>query len=379
MKKNKEIWIWFYAILFVLSLVIGILSAVIFEGIWEGIIASFIVVILILPITLIKAWTVVRHQHEYTVEVYGQYIGHPLTTGSYWLFPWFGYVVIKASSFMKTQLMELYIDEESGKTSSIEFIDCSSPVRVSFYFTIVDSAKAVYATNNLLESLAEKVDSLVRAFLGSYTIREVMTMKHNFSIHVIANMDDVRSSKFSEKKAKKTWRSSDFYRCLNYRWGVEPDDIVIADFDLPASVAAARERILSAEKDLEASFIAIKTAENTKHITIKAGEAAKRVEELRGEGVNKSIISIALAEAEKINLLTKSGVPAEDLVRLMIQDNKWDAVKSTDKVIITNGDDNSGASYGAQVAAGFGATQSVATATPKVVIEKTEKEEKKKD
>ncbi|PIR95841.1 hypothetical protein COT93_00175 [Candidatus Falkowbacteria bacterium CG10_big_fil_rev_8_21_14_0_10_37_18] len=387
MEKNKELWIRFYILLFVSSLAIATLSVLIFEVIWTGVIAGFAVVILILPITLIKAWTIVPHQYEYIVEIYGEYIGRPLMPGAYWLFPWLGFVIIKNSVFMATQLMELFLNDQSdgnyGK-GSVEFIDLSVPVRVAFYFTIFDSQLSTYATNDLFRALEEKSDGVTRSFLGIYTLREATSMKQNFTVHSIATMADVRVEGFSEEEAKRVWRDSDFYKCLR-KWGVEPDDIVISDFELTPEIERARETILLAEKEREVSLIHVGTAENKKQIAIKMAEADSASEELRGEGVKKSTILIGQGQSIQASLLASvGGIPAEQLVNFMVQERKWDSVKPTDKVIITNGDNNSGASYGAQVAAGFGATQSVTSSASSETAVNTEAEkeiktEKKKN
>jgi regulator of protease activity HflC (stomatin/prohibitin superfamily) len=366
MKTNKQIWIQFYIILFLISSGIFLVIIPLHWPVWAGVIIMLLLFGSILAITLFKAWTVVPHQYRYIIEIFGKYIGSPLEPGAYWLFPWFGYVEIRSSVFLGQQLMPLYLDEKISEGyggGSVEFNDCSAPVKATLYFSIFDPEKSTYETNDLFQALEEKADGVIRTFLGMYSLQSAISMKGDFNIATIATLSNIADKDFSEEVVQDKLQKSEFYKSLE-SWGVHPVDVVISDFELPSKLQEIRETILVAGAEKGAAGPKLETAKIEKEIKIvKAqgeaaakileGQAAKKIKQLDGEG-----------EADRFKSLITSGAPKEQIPNFIVQNNKWDAIKnSTNKIIITDGGSNGSASCGAQLAAGFSAFQGNTTKT----------------
>jgi len=242
---------------------------------------------------------------------------------------------------MGTQKMELYLDEKATDQyggGDVEFKDCSSPISAFFYFEINDAQKATYNIDDVLSGIEEKADHLLRAFLGMYPIDKAIVLKSSFTPAIIAScIDLVKNPATVVTQAQ--FETTEFYTTLQ-EWGVTVKDFVISDIKLPASVKAKREEILTAEKDLEIAEIDKRTAVAKKQITITNAEGTKQATILEGQG-----------EGEKLEtILQKTGATGKDVIELMIQQTKWDAVKNTKgSVIITAGTDmpSLGAAFGA--------------------------------
>lgn len=341
MKKNTMLWLafitllsaFFYGVFWTLS-AIGAsppwaiaLSAIPFSG--------------ILVSSVISGWTIVPQQHEYVVEIFGRYIGRPLSAGPYVFFPWFGFVVIRLDAYIGDQQMKLYLDDninEGYGGDDVKFKDCSSSLVAHLYFRIVDSKSAAYAIDDLYEALEQKADNLLRSFLGIYTLNEVIKLKGVFSLESIAVMADFCPNETVSKEAlplvqadiDKKWPESDF--CLSLtRWGVKPISLVITDVKLTL--------------EIEQMWQAILAAETRKKATIIRAEGEKQSEILDGEG-----------KAAKIKAIINAGVSGEKATDYLVQDKKWEAIQnsqSSDKVIIIEGND-SVAGQGAKLGAGLG-------------------------
>jgi regulator of protease activity HflC (stomatin/prohibitin superfamily) len=373
MKKNAKIWIWFFAILLIVSSIISLAISIPLElGSGWAIVISLAIGLTFAVPTLIKAWTIVPQQWDYIVEIFGQYVGEPLKPKLYLLFPWFGFVKIRNSAFKGQQLMELYLDEGvkvGFGGGDVEFKDCSTSVAAFFYFQIVDSEKSTYATNDLFRAIEEKADGILRSFLGVYKLEEVIEMKNNFYLEAIAMFIDFRPANLPEgqigskpaEEIKREWVNSEFYTTL-MSWGIKPVSMVISDIELTERLSSIRETVLTAEKDRETAEIKKKTmiieAEASKAARILLAEGEKEARVLSAQGEKEALILNGEGSALRIKKIIDSGINRNQVSNFLVKHRQWEAIEksgSTDKVIILEGGNNS-AAQGAKLGAGINST-----------------------
>lgn len=368
MKTNARLWMVFITSVFALSAIIFLVLYALEISIFISLPLCSVIFLGLLAKAAYDGWMIVPENWEYSIEMLGVYIGYPLESGWYILFPWFKLVKIKTAVFLGDQLMELYLDEnvkDGYGGGNVEFEDCSSSLKAFLYFRIFDSGRSSYKTNDLFRAVAEKTDSLLRSFLGLYKLEEVIKMKSNFYLEAIVMLTDFCPDVALDETAKKclkenieaNWKNSDFYVSLQ-KWGVEPLSLVISDIKLTEKLDKAREVILTAEKELQIAGIKqeqakienvtkVLNAEADKTVSINGSEAKKQHEILLGEGV-----------AEQVRKIVAAGIPKGQISKWLIKNKQWEAIgKGGNSVTIIEDNGNSReASRGANFGSGFNST-----------------------
>jgi len=304
-------------------------------------------------VTIIKGLFETPHKHQDIVESLGRYIGKPLKAGPHLFFPWFNMEKIRARVFMGEQKLELYLDEKSSDSGDVEFQDCSASLKAFFFFEITDAEKATYDIGNVLKSVSEKAEHILRAFFGVYTLDEAIALKGFFRLENVISLID--KSKDSSERLKLTpeefkqmnagfaeVKDTSFYETLS-NWGVNPKSFIISDIDIPKEIKEQRARVLIAEKDREIAVIAIETARQNKKTLIINAEASAKKAAIEGQG-----------EAQRIKNLADGGLDSQSAIDYLVAKEKWGAVKSNPNTTLIIGD--SEANKGAQIGAGIGAT-----------------------
>ena len=383
-KKTKRIWI-----IFLLGTIVSSALAFVFApSLNLGVEIFFGVLSFTWFITLLRSWSPIEHKEEFIVELYGKFIGVPLTAGLHIIFPWFGFFILRKVIPKREQIMGLHLyegkEDDRDKVDSsgmikigggdIEFLDGSASIKAFFYYLVEDSIKATYNVVDYVRFIEEKVESALRVFLGTYTIDEVIKLKSTFTLEGVilgrelleffkeGNDEENGKEKNAEssgiennpKKLKDEFEKTKFFNDLK-NWGIFPDSLVISDIELPETVKIQRERKLVAEKDLQVKQIEKKKSEIEKAIRIIQAEAEATAREKVGQGEKAYQVLLGQGFARKLASLIKSGVSPEEAARIVNKDIEWSAVsasKSTDKTIIV-GTSHNNVTSGAEFGAGF--------------------------
>ncbi len=291
--------------------------------------------------------TIIPENWEYNIEILGQYLGYPLEAGPHIFFRLFGVVRIRSKVFKGQQLMKLFLNDQITTGfggGSVEFKDCSSSLRVSLYLQIMKSDLSTYAVQNLFKAVEEKTDSLVRGFLGDYTLEEAIEMNGDFTILTIVLGSAFLKSNPTDDEIKARWENSDYYKTL-FSWGIMPVSLALADFELTPALEEKRVLILQAEKELEIAEIKRKQALIDKATAIIKGEANREIQILEGEGQAKKILEIS----------SKTGIPVGEVTYFLLKNKQWEAVENASNtqktVIIESG--NEAIKQGALIGAGM--------------------------
>lgn len=355
---HKKIWLIFCVSVLFLSILFSLLISIPLKKLNFDllIIIALLPFLIIMAITIIHAWAQVPQKYEYIVEVFGKYIGKPLESGLHFIFPWFKWEQVYCKVYMGEQMIKLYLDEKKIDLpggGDVEFKDSSAPLSAFFYFQIFDSAKSAYNIEDVIRAIEEKADEKLRVFLGMYTLDQAINLRTKFEIKIIACSIDVSASNF-KTPTHKEFKNTDFYKTL-YSWGVVPKSFTVSDIQLPPNIIAQREKIINAEKELEATAIKEKQAEIDKRIKIIEADAIKQSTELKGKGESEARAAIINRMVEE---LKKAKISQKDIVRTIIEFQKWQAVSLTDNALIIEGSGGPAAS-GSKFGAGFNEGQNL--------------------
>jgi len=373
-KKDMEnigrikIWTIFIILLVVVSVVVGVIVAI--WNFFFGALVSGIFFLSALGYTLVKGYVQTPNSYEDIVETMGEYIRKPLEAGPHFLFPFFELERIKQRVFMGEQRLELYLDEKNEKGGDLEFQDCSASLKSFFFFVIYDPKKAVYDIDDLIGSIEEKADHILRAFFGVYPLEEAISMKSLFRLPNIAMLMDFSSGsphKATHEDLKKTFTEDELKNCEFYKtldsWGVIPKSFSVSDIEVPDTIKVERERVLKAEKDLEVAGIDIETAKKKAEkdfevsiIEIKTADKKAKKVIIEATASSKKTALEGKGESEKLRaIVNDGGIDKKDVTGYLVGLAKWEAIGKNPNVTIIE-DSGNGASSGARFGAGFNAS-----------------------
>jgi len=363
MKKIRKIWIFVFPIVGILSAVVALIiyklaiTYELFSVNVFGALAIWLIIFILAGVVILQQSRVqIPHMYEYIVEYFGEYIGKPLGPGLYFIFPWFDIFHIRSKVPMSKQMLSLsYNDKRTGSNSGdIEFVDCSASITAFFFFLVNDSEKATYEAANVQKFIEEKVEGVVRIFLGKLKIDEAIGKKSQFDLKAI--LFGVENSDPNKELVDFDLTSTAFHLTLD-DWGITPMGLTISDIELPDNIKEQRGRNLIAEKDLEVARLNRQKAMVQKAIKIIEAEASKQARIKQGEGEKRYNLLQGGGLAEKVANLIEKGVPSAGIVSLITSEFKWKAVensKSTDKTLILGGNESGGnVVAGAELGAGF--------------------------
>ena len=311
------------------------------------IIIALVIFFLGWSIIIIKAWTQIQQMDEYILEVFGAYIGYPLTAGLHFIFPYLNFMFKKAEVYMGTQVMPLYLagkkEEGEEQTGSVDFGDDTAPVAADVFFRIMDSEKATYQVDNVFIAVKKKISAALRAYLGNYDIDDAIILKTHFDLNTI--MNGILIAKNREGKIEriglvddKNLKQITTIKDELASWGVKIESVVVTDILLSEKTQEKRGKVLDAKKDAEA-------ATHTGQARITLSEADKVAFQNLGEG-----------RAAFVQFLVNTGklTPGE-AAELTRQIELYGNI-GTNAVIIDSQGKQSKALDGSRFGAGFGKT-----------------------
>ena len=282
-KTHEMIWILFFVILTIVSLVCGFIGWVIIWAVitlivklgWADINSPPLWLILCIgciPFFCViydavkKGWSHVMQNYVWLLEIFGKNVKE-WKTGLHIIFPYFGfasYTNVYKGEWQKKLFMDEQHKSDSGG-GDVEFTDGSAPVEATIYFQVVNAAKATYDIANLENAIEEKMDSAVRSFLGLYSIDEANTIKARASLISIMNNDYIdpetvkttQNNGLNNKSKEKLERELEKIQLWCYihdLWGTKITGLAISDIVLEEKEKDARRKVLLAKKDEEASL-----------------------------------------------------------------------------------------------------------------------------
>jgi len=177
------------------------------------------------------------------ITVFNKYIGYPLDTGQYWLFPWFGWVRIRTIPKGRQTITI---------TMSNVFYDCPTIVTVEAEIEITDPIEASFGNfGGGLERAKREIRYMLHSFFDAVFYLEVAAaMQKMFSLEVAATVNEwdiwhglywhhrydksgIESSFSGEfpsmEELKKSFESSNFF--LNLKsYGIKPIALKFPEF-----------------------------------------------------------------------------------------------------------------------------------------------------
>lgn len=342
----KKVWTVYYIIIFIIALLISSAISFLIADHRMMFLALFFW-IAIISLTLYAGWEQVPEKRIWIIQFYGRHVAE-WGPGLNFRFPFFGWMRVYASVYMGDQIMKLDMNEsikEGFGFGNVDFEDGSAPIVAFVYFQIVDACKATYNAEDIFGIIEKKMDGAIRSYLASYNMDDANKLKIQFNLGRILN-DEVADKKGNLPAAKKNHEETDTWKQVFNEWGVNIKSVTISDIIFPHSVLETREKIMKAEKELEAAEIerktAVQRAKGQKEAAIITAQGKKEALRLEGEG-----------EYEKIGKISSvAGLDPKEAADYLVRTKQWEEVgKGKSSVII----DNSGgaASLGVQFAAGM--------------------------
>ena len=164
-------------------------------------------------------------------------------------------------------------------------------INALLYFQIVDPFKAVYEIDNLPNAIEKLTQTTLRNIIGELELDQTLTSRDTINTKLRAVLDDATN-----------------------KWGIKVNRVELQDITPPASVLAAMEKQMQAERNKRATILTsegqkaseILQSEGEKMATINRAEAAKQEAILYAEGEAQARIRKAEAEAIAIKKITEA-------------------------------------------------------------------------
>jgi regulator of protease activity HflC (stomatin/prohibitin superfamily) len=290
---------------------------------------------------------------NWVIEFFGEY----LTTwqsGLNFLFPYFGFMTVRAEVVMSQQMMKLFMDDSSPDTygaGHIDFNDSSAPVEATAYFTIQDARHAVYGAADVMSALEESLDSAIRTYLGNFSLDEANTLKVQFDIARVLNGETVIGPDGNLLSKVSRLEDAPLYREARDVWGVIIKNIVISDIILDDVQKAIRQKLQEATKSIQVAEKEVERAEFERRKVVIEANASKEAAIINAEGEKASLSAIGDGITEQIKKLVESGMSHDKAVQYLSDRLKWEKVG--DKTVIIDSSGSGATSLGVQIAAGM--------------------------
>jgi regulator of protease activity HflC (stomatin/prohibitin superfamily) len=159
------------------------------------------------------------------------------------------------------------------------------------YFQITDPVRSTYEIADLMLAMEQLTVTTLRNLIGSITLEGALTSRDTINAELRAVLDEATG-----------------------KWGVRVNRVELKSIDPPATIQAAMEKQMRAERDRRATIL---LAEGEKQAAVLMAEGARQAEILRAEGDKQGAILRAEGEAQAIDSVFSSihaGNPDEQLL-----------------------------------------------------------------
>ncbi len=271
-----------------------------------------------LLIYIIKGIVIVQEQEKVIIQRFGRYL-RTLEPGPNFIFP-----VLDAPRGILKKVMTKTLDgrtySSTVMTNRIDLRETlydfprqnvitkdnvSITINALLYFQIIDPKKAVYAVENLPESIEKLTQTSLRNLVGQMDLQETLISRDKINVELRSILDEATD-----------------------KWGVHVSRVELQDIFPPADIQASMDKLMKADREKKATITeaeglkeaAIRKAEGQKEAAIRAAEGEKQSEILRAEGIAQARIIQADAEKEAIeriiNALADKGQPDKYLIAM---------------------------------------------------------------
>lgn len=153
----------------------------------------------------------------------------------------------------------------------------SVTVNGALYYQIIDSVKAVYEVENLVQAVEVLTKTSLRSEVGKMELDTLFRERQAVNAKLAEVMDEAGD-----------------------KWGVKVTRVEIQDISIPKTVETAMHQQMSAERQRRAT---VTEANGQREAEIAMAEGAKKAEILRAEGEKQSSILRAQGQQEAITLV----------------------------------------------------------------------------
>lgn len=267
----------------------------------------FIVLIVCILVFAKMALVIIPQSETKIIERLGKYYA-TLNPGINLIIPFIDrakeIVILSRGRYMYTTSIDLREQVyDFPKQNVITKDNVQTEINALLYFQIVDPFKAVYEISNLPNAIEKLTQTTLRNIIGELELDETLTSRDTINTKLRVVLDDATN-----------------------KWGIKVNRVELQDITPPASVLAAMEKQMQAERNKRAAILTsegekaseILQSEGEKMATINRAEAAKQEAILHAEGEAQARIRKAEAEAIAIEKITeavgKSSNPANYLL-----------------------------------------------------------------
>ena len=191
------------------------------------------------------------------------------------------------------------------------------------YFQIIDPKKAVYAIQNLPDSIEKLTQTTLRNIVGEMDLDETLTSRDKINTTLSLKLDEATN-----------------------KWGVKVNRVELKDINPPADVQASMEKQMKAERERRAVILeaegqkrsAILKAEGERESQVAKAEGEKQAAVLKAQGLAEARIVQAEAEAEAIRrtigAIQGNGEPDKYLIAVRYLDTLKQMVEGKDNKVV---------------------------------------------
>jgi len=206
----------------------------------------------------------------------------------------------------QTEVLRVGEVEGAGTSGVVEIKDTSVGVIVQIVFQVTDIIKATYDIADYRNAVINKIDSLIRQYLGGKTLDEAL--KHETKVEMITDVMEGAAAKMRE-------------------WGVELKDVSIIDFIIDEETEKMRREILKASKEADAAEL---RADGSRRAKIKEAQGDAEATEIRAKAEKIRQALVGEGQGEYIKAIAdKTGSSVEEVMAFIRSEQFFEAIKGS--------------------------------------------------
>lgn len=322
-----KFWNVFFAVLAVIGLIFIILLSFILPFLW-AVFSTVVLVSIILGSVLAISYDEVEHKHVSILEETGKYIGRPVGSGWYFLFPFGDFISVKDYISLKDERLPLFEKEEdSDKIPKIDFRGVSCEIRAYIFYRVVDPEKAAYGVFNFKEGLKDKFEPPLRTYLGSKSLKEAI--EGNVREALLEKIEKTEKGWIEKEGVKEEEVGTDgdsisITEWVEEYWGIKVFSLLAPQIFLPDDIIEIRKESLKAEIGKQVALY-----EKERRETLS--QALTTELEAEGEGL-----------ASMVKKMIEAGASEAEIMRNIRDKIKWESIGKNpggSNLVVDNGSD----------------------------------------
>lgn len=252
---------------------------------------TFIVLLVIVLIIVIRTICIVPQASGWVVEFLGQY--HTTwEAGLHIKIPFFFKIVKKVS--LKEQVADFEPQPVITKDNVTMMVDSV------VFFSVFDAKLFTYGVERPIAAIENLSATTLRNIIGSMTLDETLTSRDSINSQITAILDDATD-----------------------KWGIKVSRVEVKNIMPPQSIQDAMEKQMRAEREKREAILsaegkkqsAITLAEGEKQAAILRAEAVKEQRIKEAEGEAEALLAVQRAKAEGIRLINEAA-PSQQYLTL---------------------------------------------------------------